>query len=304
MSRILPTPLRIYTSVWNNKYLDLLEKTLIKSFLWPENNLAIQNEETTWCIYTKESDIKRVTELSTLLPVDKVEIHTIDKAIEKQGKNINYGEVLLDGFLKEIKKCIESNSKLLIAPPDSLFGDGTLKNIFKTGYQDGVCISFAHPRVTPSILGHIKTHLTNPQLVSLAMNHLHVTWKEARLGGEFINSYVGGVQWEELSTGLYRVQHRLPTPYLLHFNQSDYDFFNRENMVFGAIDHLWSIKLLQEERIRSLGSSDAGFVCEVTSPCENIPPKYPVIKSEPDRFWRNAYQNQVYRQFMFIFRGE
>lgn len=300
---ILSNSVRIYTAVWGNKYLNLLKDTLLRSFKWPLNLEAIRNEKTTWSIHTKEEDIGEIEKLSKLLPVDNVEIYTIDKAIKRQGEHVNMGAVLLESFTHEIEKSIEEDSKILIAPPDSIFGDGTLENLFTLGEQKGVCVAVAHPRVIPSIFKGLGSPLHNSKLVSLAFDNLHTTWTEAELSDKFINSYVGGVVWQRVEENLYRVQHRLPTCYLIHFDKSDLDFYKKQ-ICFGAIDHTWPTKLFPEERIRYVGSSDMCFICEVTAPCQNIPPKYPVDKTEPDRFWRNAYHNQMFRQFFVTYRGD
>lgn len=303
---ILDTPLRIYTAVWG-KHLDLFENTIIRSFSWPKNKRALLNENVTWSFHTRRADSVRLIQLGKRLGLENFEVTEFNRDPDTPGLDV--GNVLLEQFLTEIKRCLDTNSRLLIAPPDSIFGDGTLEALFRAGNQEHICVAVAHPRVLPSIFEYpselcpsLGGPMSNHDLVRESFKNLHKTWSEAEVGNEKINSYVGGVCWRRVGDNLYSVQHRLPTNYLLHFTQTDLVFFSQQ-IVFGAIDHLWPTKLIKEERERVIGSSDVAFICEVTEPHQNVPPNYPYIKKEPDKFWRNAPHNAVFRQFNVIFRG-
>lgn len=304
---ILETPLRIYTAVWGDKYIDLFEKTIIRSFGWGKNKHALQNEKVIWSLHTKKEDSVRLIHACKRIGIEDFEITELHEDMFKP--HADQGAVLLKQFIEEIRRCLETRSKLLLAPPDSIFGDGTLESLFHAGTQEYTCIAVPHPRVTPSIFEYpsefcpsLKAELDNSTLVKCAFENLHRTWSEAQIGFDKINSYVGGVAWRRIGPNLYSVQHRLPTNYLIHFHPSDLEFFEKQ-IVFGSIDHIWPSKLIKEERERVVGSSDVAFICEVTDPKQNIPPNYPYMKNEPDRFWRNAPHNQVFRQFNVIFRG-
>ena len=307
MSKILDTPLRIYTALWGQKYIDLFEKTIIRSFSWPKNREALANENVTWSIHTNKKDVAKIIQLCKRTGVENYEVTEL--SVELDGGHPDIGAILLGQFKSEISRCLETNSRLLIAPPDSIFGDGTIPSLLSTANQEGVCVAVPHPRTLPSIFEYpsrycesLKETLTNSELVTETFNNLHRTWSEAEVGFDRINSYVGGVCWRKINKGLYSVQHRLPTNYLLHFIPSDLQFFEKQ-ICFGAIDHLWPTKLIQEERERVVGSSDVAFICEVTDPKQNIPPNYPYKKAEPDRFWRSAPHNSFFRQVNCIFRG-
>ena len=304
---ILDTPLRIYTAVWGKKYLELFEKTIIRSFRWPLNNKALLNENVTWSLHTNKKDAARLIQVCKRTGVENYEITELPTELE--GGHPDIGAILLGQFKAEISRCLETNSRLLISPPDSIFGDGTISSLFNMGSQEGVCVAVPHPRALPTIFDYpsrlcesLKDTLTNAELVTEVWNHLHKTWSEAEVGYDKINSYVGGVCWRKISKGLYSVQHRLPTNYLMHFIPSDLQFFEQQ-ICFGAIDHLWPSKLIKEERERVIGSSDVAFICEITESNQNVPPSYPYVKKEPDRFWRNAPHNQFFRQVNVIFRG-
>lgn len=293
--------------MWGQKYVDLFEKTIIRSFAWPLNKKALNNERVTWSIHTTKEDSTKVIQLCRRLDINDFNLTLLPDEMFEAGAD--QGLYLLRQFCNEIDLCLKENARLLIAPPDSIFGDGTLPALFKAGQQNETCVAVPHPRVLPSIFEYpselapsLGASLTNAQLVTEAWRNLHKTWSEAELGFEKINSYVGGVQWKKLSPNLYSVQHRLPTNYLIHFTPSDLQFFSQQ-ISFGAIDHLWPTKLIQEQRERVVSSSDACFIVEVTDPKQNIPPCYPFNKKEPDRFWRNAPHNAFFRQVNIIFRG-
>ena len=304
----LDTPLRIYTAVWGKKYIDLFEKTIVRSFSWPLNNKALLNENVTWSFHTNKKDAARLIQICKRIGVENYEVSELP--LELEGGHPDIGAILLGQFKQEIKRCLATNSRLLIAPPDSLFGDGTLEGLFINGAQEGVCVAIPHPRVLQSIFEYpsrlapsLNESVTNAELVTESFNNLHRTWSEAELGQPKINSHVGGVMWKRVKKGLYSVQHRLPTNYLLHFVPSDLQFFEQQ-ICFGAIDHLWPSKLIQEQRERVIGSSDVAFICELTDAHQNVPPAYPYMKNEPDRFWRNAPHNIFFRQVNLTFRGE
>lgn len=300
---ILKNKLRIYTAAWNDKYIDLFEKTVFRSFSWPDNLKTLKNENVTWSFYTNKESSTKLLQLAKRLELDNYEVREVPH-------HSDMGVSLLKCFSREIEHCLSDNAKLLLAPPDSLFGDGSLKSIFELGSQPESCVAVAHPRVLNTIFEYpedlnLNEPVTNSQLVSASFRHLHRSWSEAQYGYDKINSYVGGVMWRQIKKGLYSIQHRLPTNYLMHFTQSDLQFFTdpKRYCVFGDIDHLWPMKLIEEQRQRVVGSSDLAFICEVTDKQMNIPPNYPLDRNEPDRFWRNAYHNKIFRQFNVVFRG-
>ncbi len=259
-----------------------------------------------WSIHTnKESEVKIQQLIRRHFDHMKVEINYLEN------KHTGDGQNLLEAFLVEIKRCLDTGSKLLLAPPDTIFGDGTLTSLFLVGSQSEVCVAVAHPRVLPSILEYpeeigMNGGVNNAELVSAAWRHLHKTWEQAELGFDKINSHVGGVCWKTIKKGLYSVQHRLPTNYLIHFHGSDLTYFHSglaPQLGFGIIDHHWPSKLIQEQRQRTIGSSDSAFIVEVTKPGQNMAPYYPVYKQEPDKFWRSEPHNIFFRQVCVVFRG-
>lgn len=222
------------------------------------------------------------------------------------------GAILLQCLFKMIHHCLESGAQMLTCPPDTVFSEGSIQSMRHIGRYGHSCVALPHPRVSPSIFGQIKDQaLSGAELVSLTMKHGHRAWSGAEIGHSEQNSFVGGIAWQKIGKigeNLLSVQHRLPTVYLSTFQGSDYTFFQKPHdglaPTYGCWDHVWPSVLLNQERLRVIGSSDAAFVVEVTKDDLNVPPQTPINPYEPDGFWRSEHHNQILRQFCFIMRGE
>lgn len=230
-----------------------------------------------------------------------------------QAHSPEMGAILLNGLLHTMSLCLKEGSQLLTAPPDTIFGDGTVPNLLHIGNQDGTCVAVAHPRVSPSIFAQFKKGqpFSNPQLVTAAWKHLHKAMSEGEAGLQRSNSFVGGISWRKLPSdnSLVSVQHRLPTCYLASFTPGDITFFQQPHdglpPTYGTWDHGWPGQcLIPQQRQRYVGSSDACFIIELTDEDKNVPPLMNGNPYEPDAFWRTEPHNAHNRQQCVIFRGE
>ncbi len=299
-------PLRVFSPVWGPKHLDLLERCLGPSLRWPKNFEAIKDAK--WNILCHASEFNRVVEIATkILPpeqIDTIEAHqSIAELTSRRGVLMN------DALFVVARKCLEENAQMLMATPDFIFGDGTISNMRQLGKQDGTCVSMAHPRVLPSILDHISPDraLSNQELVTLAMKNPHEAWVSSEFGKDPNGTTVGGILWRRLSPTVVTLQHRMPSPYLVNFMQSDLENF-RAAEAFGNWDHGWSVKLIEEERHRMILSSDVCFMAEVTSPECNVPPMRPINHVDPDDFWSqertdHLLNHKINRQYVATFRS-
>lgn len=295
--------LRIFTVVWGKTHLDWFERSCIRSLSWPENRRAIK--DATWTLFTKAADLERARDLAVKTGVENLEFAEILDGVE--GNSPMMGKVLLECLLQMMSTSINDHSKVLMAPPDTIFGEGTIPALIAAGKQKGTCVAVPHPRVSPSIFGGIKdSALSGADLVSLALKHGHRAWTEAEDGHERQNSFVGGISWRRLGPKIIGVTHRLPTVYLAEFQPSDLSFFRQphDNLppTFGCYDHVWPSELIQQQRQRVIGSSDAACVLEVTKEDLNVPPIYPTNSHEPDAFYRNQHHNIINRQYLYIMR--
>ncbi len=305
-------PLRLFTCVWGS-YLDLFEKALVRSLSWPINRQALQGA--TWDLCTKAEDFGPAVEIAAKIGI-KIELHQIPNDLV--GDHPSMGAILLEIFKPCIRRCLDTGSRMLLAPPDTIFGGETVENILRIGTQHDTVVFVAHPRANPTILDQLEmfsganrfgpnSSVSNAKLVKATWANLHQSWTEAEIGNERINSFVGGVCWRKLGDDLFSIQHMLPTPYLINWVESDLEHFkNPAHLpVFGNIDHIWPGDcVVPKERQRLIGSSDAAFIVEITDAKKNVPPLDSYSKSEPDRFWRGDVHNRMNRQMCVIFRGE
>ncbi len=153
-------------------------------------------------------------------------------------------------------------------------------------------------RVLPSILDWMDSPLNTPGLFDLALHHAHSTWTDAGVTKMPGNHYVGGVVWERVEPDLYLVQHSIPNCWVANIEPSDIDFMAARDG-FGAWDHDWPGKLVQEQRSRVIGSNLAAFMVEVT-PAEKALAPLKTMVGAVDAFHRQHVHHSVYRQFVSV----
>jgi hypothetical protein len=214
----------------------------------------------------------------------------------------NTGTTVGFAMFEELERCIAEDASLLFVPPDTIFGDGTIPNLISLGDFPRVCVSVGSVRVLPQILDAVSVPLENAQLVRLAWEHLHSTWVEAEMGREIVNSWRGGVAWKKLGEGMYAVQHRLPSPWLVNPMPSDVSWLRAKGSI-GAWDHEWPAKLVNEGRQRLVGSSDIAFMVEITPAEESNCPTAPANPEEPDSFHLDNSHNHVNRNTVALYRA-
>lgn len=288
--------LQILSCFWGEKHFDLWQKAAFKSLCFAANRKALRGS--TWNIFTDKEFHVAIGELFDLwLPDTKVELYDSTDLRD-------YIDVNQSAFIKTIQICLDEKERLLLAPPDSIFGDGSIRALKVLGREEYSVVVVPHVRVLPEFLdwtGPNGLSWNNPQLVKRAFEYLHPAWENAEVGHPMQSSYVGGVEWVKLEPNLYSVTHRLPSPYLLDLKQSDLDYFKMQGS-FGNFDHTFPGEvLIPQGRQRYAASSDACFIVEVTDRDKNVPP---IIPNQPKTgFWKNHYHNQINAQVSAIFRG-
>lgn len=288
--------IRLFTLAWGAPYCDWFENALTKSLLWPKNLAALREHAIEWNLYTKEADREHLRAIAERVGIP-LQFHPFDVKDSS-------GETLQPALLDHLRNCAQTGAAMLMAPPDTVFGDGSIAAICEIGKQPGVCVAVPHVRVNAGVLPQLGTsEWSNAKLVDFCFNALHPTWRDAEATLPNTNSFLGGVSWRRLRQGLYAVTHRLPTCYLANVNASDVEWFARQ-FETGTFDHTWPSKLVKEQRHRTIASSDAAFICELTRENENIPVLQPNDPNEPDKFWRDLEHNYAGRNVVAIFRGE
>lgn len=293
--------LRIFTTVWDEKYLGWFEKFCLKSLSFPKNREALDGA--IWTFLTVADDQPKIEALVKASQLNPRHIQFLTLGPEFRQNPHSAGHFINQGLLMEMQQAITFNQQTLLAPPDTIFGDGSIPVMREIARQRDSVVFAIHARVLPEIENDLREIATCPQLVSLAFKHLHKTWSEAMEAREKVNSYVGGVSFRYIAPDMYSVTHRLPTPYLINWTPEDIVFFKNQ-LHWGIIDHLWPHEcLVHTERMRVIGSSDAAFMVEITEADKNVPPLAAYHEDEPDLFWKNLSHNKVNRMFSVILRG-
>ena len=280
--------IRVFTFVYG-KHLELLKRSLV-SLDWPENKKAL--ERATWSVHTTQEDENAVREI---LGDRRVEItHTrISGGI---------GQQLSSCLGSEMTACYQRRAAMLLAPPDTIFGEGTIQTLVSLGEGGNNAISAPHPRVVLETFPDLKEPTSNAKLVSLAFEHMHEVWSLSNTKLLKNNAYGSGTAWREIGPGLYAVTMRIPTPYFIRPTARDVETLAAAGS--GGWDHKWPQTLMREQRHRIVGSSDGAFMVEL-SPLNLPQGKTKDINwDEPDEYSGKLLHHQVNRNTVTIWRAE
>lgn len=287
---------RLFSIVYGEPYLTWFEQGCVASLGWTRNRAAVREYAAEWNIYSRDNERDRLRAICEPLGVP-IQFHPF-------GTFNSTGETLQPALFDHMRNCAQTGHAMFVAPPDTVFGDGSVPAICAVGQLPNICVAVPHVRVNAGCLPALAgREWGNAPLVDKAFTMLHPTWRDAEATLPNTNSLLGGVSWRRIGPGLYAVTHRLPTTYLANINASDVDWFSRQ-WETGTYDHTWPAKIVKEQRQRTIASSDAAFIVELTRENENIPLLQASDPNEPDRFWRDLEHNYVQRNVVTIFRGE
>ncbi len=278
---------RLSTFVFGDAFFRLFERS-VTSIGWPKNRDALKGA--VWSIHTddKERALKIVEPLGL-----EVEFS------EKPDGGI--GDSLLKTLALDMERCVGGDA-LLTAQPDTIFGDGTIKTLVDLGSEGLNAISVSHPRVVAETFPILTEPTSNAKLVGHAFNHLHRGWVSANMRADENNCFLGGVGWRELDKDLYAISVRIPTTYFVRPRGEDIDFL--KTCKYGGWDHVWPERLVEEQRHRLIGSSDAAFMVELTSRKRNGALTRAARISDPDAYRFNREHHKTNRNSLVIWRAE
>lgn len=286
--------INILTCVWGEKHIDLFKRSTLKSLSFDRNLEALAGARAKWNIFTEPQNADYLRSITKVMQGVDIDIRS---TVELR----RYTDPVQSALILQIEDCLDKSIPLLMAPPDTIFGDGSIHALLDAGSRPGTCIAIPHPRVLPSILDHFTESIPNAKMVTLAWKHLHRSWLDAERGHKRQNGFVGGVYWREILPSLYEVEHRLPTVYLSNFTKEDLEYFKLQ-ISSGHYDHKWPGDILiPRGRQKTLGSSDAAFIMEVTDFDKNVPP---IWAGDPNSFWQKNLHNEINSMFLSVFRGE
>lgn len=284
------------TAVWGDKHVEMWRRASLKSLSFPDNKKAFLENKTTWHIFTEDKHFDYIEKhIYAFLPSVEVKLRS-KKDLRRYIDPVQSAAILM------IEECIRDEAKLIMAPPDTIFGNGSILGLLSAGSDRGSCVVVPHARVLPHILEEsLLPYVTNAELVTMAWTYLHKSWTDAEIGHPIQNSFVGGVAWKKIGEKMFAVQHRLPTVYLADFTQDDLNYF-KVAISSGHWDHMWPGDILiPKGRQRFIKDSDEAFMVEITEADKNVPPIWP---GPVDGFWRNHLHNIENAKVWSKFRGE
>ena len=135
----------IYSSWYGDEFTDLFFNSLLPSLNRPDSLKSLrENFNIEWKIYTTKEQLKRIQSKIGDIK-DLVNSININTDILKSDY-FEPREYLHETFIDCIKQSLDSNSIIIFAPPDHIFGDG-LRSMIETSKVDSYTIC-AHPRIS------------------------------------------------------------------------------------------------------------------------------------------------------------
>lgn len=291
--------IKIFCPVWGEKHIGLLSSALGMSLSWPKNKAMVHDAE--WVIVTdSEQSLARISQILFGFFKD-VKITPI---IRPEINSVRFAEFLIGPVIETAKACLVDKKPMLMATPDFIYADGTIEAFSKIAHEPGSCASIAHLRVLPEIMSQITGPMENKKLMSLAREFAHTTWIHAELGLKHGNTYKGGISWLKVTEHDIAVQHYLPSPFFVNFAPRDIESFTvtRDGFPasFGIWDHNWPSELIEQGRLRFIGSNELAMMIEVTDEDRN---RAPLNRSADKGFYRNHLHNKIQKQFISHFKS-
>lgn len=162
---------------------------------------------------------------------------------------------MFDSWAKNINYCH------FYFAPDNLIAKNSLYNLFTIGRHKRHCIAVPHFRVAPSFSCDFP--IDEPELASLALEHIHNTFAQSNDYLEYNQCHLGFSQ-RRITDKITTVVHNMPTVFLINPTSSDISFFKKTNYDVSEWDRGWLKKLIRENRLKVIGSSDLACIVEVT----------------------------------------
>lgn len=261
--------LTVWIPVWGAHHIGLMENFLIPSLLQP-GNLSSLRGQIHFDICTTAESVEEVNR-SAQRALAGWKTCSVSIAALPDGS-----QVISRGFLNSIRSAIAARSRMLLAMPDTVFGNGSIGNLARYAFGKNICIAAAHLRVEHDAYmkatGGKFSGASNAELVDVAEACAHQTARESHCESENC-SWAGGISLTHIAPGLHAMIHHLPTPYLVFMTREDEEFFAHGHL--GFIDHVWPEKLVESGRLRVIGSSELFFAVEITATGNNTQPIKP-----------------------------
>jgi len=242
--------LHIYSLFYGVKFGGFWERFAMHSLGWPKNLSALRAHETTIHAYTDDEPRAKRVAKRLGLPLVTHRPNTPTKTIR-----VAMHEAATEG------------ATLLFAAPDMVFGDGSVKGMLEVlSIGANRAVAAAHPRVDEIDFAKKWTGepLNNPDLVGLAMSSLHRAVAAAFIPAKSSTSHHCGISIKSVDRGLFAVTAHIPSIHMIAPTEKDAEDLGKFGD--GAWDHTFPALLVDQHRLRIIGTSDAVFCVELTDP--------------------------------------
>lgn len=190
-------------------------------------------------------------------------VHDVDR-LKAAGVDIQFHKhaTFKDLIEEECKAAIEAVTYTFMAPPDHIWSKGSLYNLVKLAEHSPYCIAVPHIRVKDT-LNNVEFPIEARELGRLAVEHAHDTFTNSFDDRDTTECH-HGITARGLDEALIAIKHNLPSVFMVKFNESDLEYFRRVNYVLGHWDRGWLAKLIDEGRLKIVGSSNIAMTVELT----------------------------------------
>lgn len=218
------------------------------------------------------------------------------ESLKAEGYQVDYN--VYGGFREFIDKegafsMRYKDSACFFGAADTVWGKGSLYNLSKLIEGLNCHIAVPHFRVNDGF--RVPLPMDSKELLEKALGAPHGTFT-----GSFDklpeNECHHGIAVRKLSERHYTMRHNLPTICMSRFNESDIQYFVSCGYRMGQWDRGFLDKLVEENRLKVVGSSDIAFNVEQTKP-ELINDRRP--NNFDDKYHQGRKSNDVCRTFVY-----
>ncbi len=268
-------PITLFSVVCGAEYLAMFERIAIRSLLQSGNLPQVLDggNDVRWHIYCKAEERDAVAAIQgRCLQGYAVEIRPMSNA-----------ETAYHCLLKTAAECHAEGRRFLLAPPDLFWGNGSISNMTRYAEGRAFTVASANIRVLDTkftaaldswTAGHAGVEISNAQLVGLTMATLHECAEEMFDDLDANATFNGSLSLRRIGSGLYTLIHHLHSPWLCWFTDVDIAYWKAIGN-FGVYDHAWPTLLVEQDRLRIVGSSDLVWNAEMTQAGGHYAPKIP-----------------------------
>ncbi|TFH47466.1 MAG: hypothetical protein E4H01_08300 [Lysobacterales bacterium] len=266
-------------------------KYAMRALGWPANRAALAEHDVTIDMYAEDSFKPMVSALAAERGYG-LEWHTIKP---RPGLNGCTHDAL--------SAAVNEGAVLLPVPGDLIFGDGSIASLLRmleSGKNRAIAVS--HVRVDPSKFEPLFTGatLSNAELVSLAIKTMNDQQMACKLPQGKDRTWMTGISWGEVGPNLYSATYHLPSICAIVPLREDVTWYEKNPKSLGAWDHEFPSTLIEPDRYRLIGSSDAAFAVELSL---KTMPKSGYGTHEVDEYRRRLPHNLASKSTLCIWRA-